>query len=624
MDAIKKLRECLSDQGTFNAKQVHQLMVWFHASYDVHNQEELTLCDDVINYFSKKHRKRNMIECSYVSDTIERAFIIMVAGAYSTSREYYDEKFTRWILMRYARMKKNEDLCSMAINSNVALKELEDMLTKLATQDVGVFALYMIRDTYILPCSRSAEEEAESHQRSLTAFKWLNENSALWKKHAIFPSIGKFPAFTQIPLFYLTYHDANVCNLMAHQGKLYNVLLDSWYSKTSMSSATFKKLRTTRRRIGFLSRSLGSHSVGRISYGLLEKLASCGMFDIYVYTDNILDTLIGRRLNSVVKKVKTLDNQLSVNIRMLREENLDVLVLLDPLQDTLTYIISSYRCAPVQVSTWGHPGTTGLETIDHYVTSKLFMEKQDFFTEKLVLFESLSIYYRHINELVRPCVTEPFDIIPYMESKGVAPIRFRLSIPLNARVYGIVGPVFKISAMFDDVMVGILRNDPQAMLVMVRGDNDHLLMMTVKRLEDKITAKEMDRVCIIPNRLELLEFSSYIYACDVVIDTFPFGGLISLYDTLSVGRCMVSMPCQRLGKFTQGLYKRMGSPELLEHLIATDVDDYVKKAVKVANDRPHRKMLEGHIRENLYKVHEDSASFEDWANFLSNVQVKSI
>jgi predicted O-linked N-acetylglucosamine transferase (SPINDLY family) len=166
------------------------------------------------------------------------------------------------------------------------------------------------------------------------------------------------------------------------------------------------------------------------------------------------------------------------------------------------------------------------------------------------------------------------------------------------------------------VIHGILKEDPDCIIAMLKGDNEDLLLSTVNRLESRLTKDDMDRICIISRSLELLEFSFYVHSCDVILDTFPFGGLISTFDTLSAGRCMLAMPGVRLGKFTRGMYERMGDPLLLEHLIANDTENYVKKAIKVANDIDLRTRLEGIIRDNLKKIHEDDASSEEWAEFL--------
>lgn len=51
---------------------------------------------------------------------------------------------------------------------------------------------------------------------------------------------------------------------------------------------------------------------------------------------------------------------------------LDVLVYADVGMDAFTTGLAHGRLSPVQVAFWGHPGTTGLSTMDYFVTSDLF------------------------------------------------------------------------------------------------------------------------------------------------------------------------------------------------------------------------------------------------------------
>ena len=53
------------------------------------------------------------------------------------------------------------------------------------------------------------------------------------------------------------------------------------------------------------------------------------------------------------------------------------------------------RLAPVQMTTWGHSETSGISTIDYYVSSEYFetSNAQNYYSEKLLTLPSLSTYY---------------------------------------------------------------------------------------------------------------------------------------------------------------------------------------------------------------------------------------
>src|SRR5256885_1044518 len=90
----------------------------------------------------------------------------------------------------------------------------------------------------------------------------------------------------------------------------------------------------------------------------------------------------------------------AIDSRPLLNHAVDVLVYTDIGMDTTTYSLAFSRLAPVQCVTWGHPETTGLETIDYFVSSGEMetVEADNHYSERLVRLPSLTFYY-HRSEL---------------------------------------------------------------------------------------------------------------------------------------------------------------------------------------------------------------------------------
>lgn len=182
-------------------------------------------------------------------------------------------------------------------------------------------------------------------------------------------------------------------------------------------------------RVGFLSAHFRWHSVGRLTVGLLERLSnSCGLEII------VLDASIdGRSItmerssptlqgfsgeqggggdpigNPIIQRLKaagasivwlpaaaeeamakpsnpagttaaakhfnsqgTSNNVLQNAQKAVAALKLDVVVYCDVGMDARTTGLAHGRFSPVQVAFWGHPGTTGLSTMDYFITSDLF------------------------------------------------------------------------------------------------------------------------------------------------------------------------------------------------------------------------------------------------------------
>ena len=61
----------------------------------------------------------------------------------------------------------------------------------------------------------------------------------------------------------------------------------------------------------------------------------------------------------------------------------------------MSYALAFSRLAPVQCVTWGHPVTTGIPTLDYFISSDLLEADgaEDHYTERLVRLKTLPIYY---------------------------------------------------------------------------------------------------------------------------------------------------------------------------------------------------------------------------------------
>jgi predicted O-linked N-acetylglucosamine transferase (SPINDLY family) len=76
-------------------------------------------------------------------------------------------------------------------------------------------------------------------------------------------------------------------------------------------------------------------------------------------------------------------------------DNLDILVFLDIGMTPITTQMAGLRLAPIQCLTWGHPITSGIPTIDYFLSSELMEPEncQTHYTEKLILLPKISICY---------------------------------------------------------------------------------------------------------------------------------------------------------------------------------------------------------------------------------------
>ena len=67
----------------------------------------------------------------------------------------------------------------------------------------------------------------------------------------------------------------------------------------------------------------------------------------------------------------------------IEEENLDIIFYPDIGMSAITYFLAFSRLAPVQIVSWGHPETTGIDTIDYFLSSQIIenLNSQKFYSK---------------------------------------------------------------------------------------------------------------------------------------------------------------------------------------------------------------------------------------------------
>ena len=108
--------------------------------------------------------------------------------------------------------------------------------------------------------------------------------------------------------------------------------------------------------------------------------------------------------------------------------------------EPITYTLAFSRLAPVQCVTWGHPVTTGIPTIDYFISSEALEseESDQHYTERLVRLKTPAIYY------YRP------------ETPTSLKDRAAFGLPESGALYMCPQSLFKLHPSFDEILAGTL------------------------------------------------------------------------------------------------------------------------------------------------------------------------
>ena len=136
------------------------------------------------------------------------------------------------------------------------------------------------------------------------------------------------------------------------------------------------------------------HTVFRVFYSFIEQ-ANQDIFDIYIYyTDQEVDNYT-EKIRNASTYFYQIPNSLQNLCQQIVNDQLHILVFLDLGMSNLSSQAAALKLAPLQCMFWGHPVTSGLETIDYYLSSELLEPNnaQLHYREKLVKLPNLGIYF---------------------------------------------------------------------------------------------------------------------------------------------------------------------------------------------------------------------------------------
>lgn len=366
--------------------------------------------------------------------------------------------------------------------------------------------------------------------------------------------------------FFLAYHGRDATALLRKIGRTCRAL---YPARTTCE----RRLSSGKLRIGFVSSYFHTHSIARTTYGLVRDLPreqfEVGVFAIAPRADP---------WNELMRGAADFYAALPLDLERVREAidaaKLDMLFFADIGMDPLTYFLAFWRLAPVQLTTWGHPLTTGIDTLDYFISADAIEppEAQAYYSERLI---RLPGYF--LPRYRRPRVD------------GRRKSRGELGLPASRHLYCCPQNLFKLHPDFDLALKAILERDPEGDIVLLEGRRGWTRQL-LRRFERTLGALG-SRIRFVP-RVPHDEFMQYLAAADVVLDPFYFGGCNSSSEALSLAKPLVTLPAAQLpGRFTLGMYREMG----LDSCIAGSAEAFVEIAVRLGRDADYRKSVAAEI-----------------------------
>ncbi len=395
------------------------------------------------------------------------------------------------------------------------------------------------------------------------------------------------------PAFYLPYHGRNDVHIQRKIAAVHARAIPS-LNFVAPHCRTARATRQRPIRVGLISRFLHNHVIGDHYGGLLRSFPrNSASYTVFRFPGD--EDKVSHEIEGAADEPVMLSLRLSEAREQIAERELDVLLYTDIGMDAWTYFLAFARLAPVQCVTLGHPVTTGIPTIDYFLSADLLepVDADWHYTERLVRFANTPHYFAK----------------PQIDGAELG--RGNFPLPANVRWYVCHQTLFKIHPDFDQIVGEILRRDSKGIVVFFCGQQAHWTTLLQERLRDSLSDLA-SRVFFLP-RLAYQEYLAFLQLADVLIDSVHFCAGTTTYHALALGVPLVTLPgAFARGRGTAAVYRRIG----ITDCVALDAQDYVRRAVMIANDRSLRDSIGTALRDRIGMLFSNTAGAQELEAFF--------
>ena len=401
--------------------------------------------------------------------------------------------------------------------------------------------------------------------------------------------------------FLLAYHEVSNRDVLARYGRLCASLMQGWQRAAGLA-APKRGAAGARIRVGIVSAHFSDHSVWlAFVRGWVQQLDrrrfELHLFHLSAKRDVETDLAI-----SLATEFHDGKGGWENWARFIHASRMDFLLYPEIGMDPTTAKLASLRLAPVQATSWGQPQTSGLPTIDYYLSAEALEppDAQAHYSEALELLPGTSCWLPHAADAA-PGARQPAPDLPAAEVLLLCP-----------------GTPFKYAAAHDALLVEIARRVPGGKLVFFRSQPEALSLRLERRLRAAFERAGLGferHVAFLPWQ-HPQAFQAILGAADLYLDTVGFSGFNTALQAVRCGLPVVTREGSFMrGRLASGMLRHIG----LDELVATSDAGYVELAVALATDAGRRQNLRERLRGARERLFEDDAPVRALEAFLERV-----
>lgn len=432
----------------------------------------------------------------------------------------------------------------------------------------------------------------DQQEQDKAALAWAQELEELHHWFERNPAAPGHEAVASQQPYYLAYIAGNHRDILARYGGLCADLMARWQRQAGMPAPANRSGAKGKYRLGIVSAYLHSHSVWfALVRGWIEHLDPA-RFEIHLFHT-------GRRRDAETDWAVAQGARLHQDTRLtgvewakrLAQSGMDVLIYPEIGMDGRSMQLASLRLARIQLASWGHPLTSGLPTIDAFISADALEPPQAaaHYTERLVRLPRLGCCYR-------PFGTQAAQVD--FSAYGIHP---------GDRVLLCAGTSQKYAPEHDKLWVEIARRCRPCRLVFFRLQNQELSILLEQRLNAAFQAAGLapnDYMTWVPWRPHA-EFFSWLDRADVYLDTIGFSGFNTVMQAVERGTPIVAYEGEYMrGRFASAILRQLG----LDEWVAASPEAYVALVEKLLADESASRDIRVQMAQGREGLYHDAAT----------------
>ncbi|WP_158946194.1 tetratricopeptide repeat protein [Pseudodesulfovibrio cashew] len=401
--------------------------------------------------------------------------------------------------------------------------------------------------------------------------------------------------------FYLTYQGGNDRELQAVYGNMVHRIMGAAFPE--FGSPQFAPRTRNKIRVGIATGFLHEHSVWKIPTRGWVRHLDRDRFEVFGYYTGHKHDHCTEEAYRLFDKVTHEPNRFEALCRAMFDDELDVLIYPDVGMDPTCARLAGLRLAPIQCVSLGHPMTTGLPTMDYYLSSELMEPKdgQEAYTENLVRLPNLSVHYKPLRQ------------------GPPAYGRDHFGLPEEALLYFCPQSLYKYLPQYDVLFPRIARQIPEARFVFLRNAQAEKLnrrfLDRVHRAFEVHGLHGQDHVIMLP-RQPPDAYHALNCLCDVFLDSIEWSGFNTAMEAASAGLPLAIHPKGHMrGRHSLAVAARLG----LTEVVAETFDEYVELAVRLGRDNAFRQSVRERVEAGGERLFGDMAAIRGLEEFILRV-----